>query len=125
MDDNNLLEEKDSKAALEKFLIDKYKMTLLVASVNYVVINGNHYLMDKIVDRMYRMISQTFVKNIVIKIIKVMEKGPVIFAVIDNSTEEVIKEIGTIRKESLLNSYMNIEIINKDNKIISDKDFLK
>ncbi|PJI08917.1 citrate lyase holo-[acyl-carrier protein] synthase [Clostridium pasteurianum] len=124
MDDKNLLQQNKSKAALEKFLIDKYKMVLLVASVNYTGINGNRYLIDKIIDRMYHVISQRFIKNIALKIIKVMEEGPVIFVVIDSDAEGVIKEIDAIKKDGLLSSYMNVKIINKDNNIVYCEDLL-
>ncbi|WP_157797112.1 citrate lyase holo-[acyl-carrier protein] synthase [Clostridium sp. CT7] len=119
-----MLQQNKSKAALEKFLIDKYKMVLLVASVNYTGINGNRYLIDKIIDRMYHVISQRFIKNIALKIIKVMEEGPVIFVVIDSDAEGVIKEIDAIKKDGLLSSYMNVKIINKDNNIVYCEDLL-
>ncbi|AAK81029.1 phosphoribosyl-dephospho-CoA transferase [Clostridium acetobutylicum] len=118
MGDNNILEQNDTKNSLRRFLLDKYKMTVVVVSVDHVGINGNNYSIDTTVDKISTTISQKFVTTVFLKIIKIIEEVPVIFIVIDEDSSRVANVIKDIKERNFIRAYMDVEVFDRNEESV-------
>ncbi|URZ14822.1 hypothetical protein CLFE_008350 [Clostridium felsineum DSM 794] len=118
MDDNNLLEQKQAKDSLKKYLLDSYNMSVVVVVVEYLGHSGDNYSIDTTVDKISNIISRKFPTTVYLKIIKLIGEVPVIFLVIDEDSNKIISAINESKDENLLNAHMDIEVVDKNGSIV-------
>ncbi len=118
----DILINKENRIGLQEIIIDKYKMPLIVTTVNYPEINKNNDITSNIIQNMDEIISDIFSCSIHFKILRITAEGPILTIVLNKEATDVKKTTIEIEDKHILGKCIHIDVYNKNKKKITRKD---
>lgn len=109
------------RAKFEKNLINKMKLTLLTITVKYPNFNRDNYLTNSIIEKMDAIVTDIFQYDLVMKISRITNEGPVVTIMLNKDAEEVKKVSIDIEEKHMLGRCIDISVYDSKIKLITRK----
>ncbi|MDP4143671.1 MAG: citrate lyase holo-[acyl-carrier protein] synthase [Bacillota bacterium] len=111
---NNTIEDvqndKERRKRFQKYLIDKYNMTLLVMTPNYPGIYKTNYLTEAIIEAMDHALIDIFADEVQLKIYRITLEGPTSIMLIDKDAQMIKRITIDIERKHILGKCVNIAV---------------
>lgn len=117
----DILIDKEKRMRLQEIIIDKYKMPLMVTTVNYPGVNKSNDITNNVIQNMDEIISDIFSCFIHFKVLRITAEGPILTLALNKEAVEVKKTTIEIEDKHILGSCIHIDVYDKNKNKITRK----
>ncbi len=121
-DINKTIFYEEQRYAFQKYLIEKYKRTLISIIVDYPGYNRNNNLTKNIINCIDSVLNDMLNENMFMKIFRITNEGPVITVLLDLDSHQAKKICNQVEYKHILGGIVNLEVYDKNGKFVTSRD---
>lgn len=118
----DILIDKQKRMRLQEIIIDKYKMPLMITTVNYPGVNKSNDITNNIIQNMDEVISDIFSCFIHFKVLRTTAEGPILTITLNKEAVDVKKTAIEMEDKHILGKCINIDVYDENKNKITRKD---